>query len=158
MGEKATRRTTPGEFDHSGGVSARSPERKGACAFTLDNRSGYDSADLRSFFAKGLKAMGVRNLKKIVVVASPIRTRGCAEVSPDRPGAMIVIAIAPPGKFTLAKFSRIVEHEITHAKGFEHDRMPESVLWSEGDVPAWARGAVLRHRGRAPNQLGFLRR
>ena len=100
----------------------------------------------------------MRTTKKIVVVSSPIRTRGCAEVSADRPGAMIVIAIAPPGKFTLSKFARIFEHECTHAQGSEHEQMAESVLWSEGDVPSWAKGSALRHRGRAPNQLGFLRR
>ena len=102
--------------------------------------------------------MGVLRMKKIVVVSSPIRTRGCAEVSADREGAMIVIAIAPPTKFTLAKFARIFEHECTHAKGSEHEQMAESVLWSEGDVPAWARGARLRYRSRAPSQLGLLGR
>jgi hypothetical protein len=135
----------------------RSGVSQASGGFTLDNRSGYDTSDLRSFFRKGLRATGVRTLKAIVVVSSPIRTRGCAEVSPDRPGATIVIAIAPPGKFTLAKFARIFEHECTHAKGSDHEQMPESILWSEGDVPAWARGTVLRHRRRAPPQLGFLR-
>lgn len=100
--------------------------------------------------------MGVRNLKKIVVVSSPIRTRGCAEVSPDRCGSMIVIAIAPPGKFTLAKFARIFEHEALHSKGVEHEQMPESRLWSEGGVPLWALHCRVRHVRRAPPQMGLL--
>jgi hypothetical protein len=101
--------------------------------------------------------MGVRNLKKIVVVSSPIRTRGCAEVSSDRHGATIVIAVAPPGKFTLAKFARIFEHEALHSKGLEHEQMPEPRLWSEGAVPLWALGCRVRHVRRAPPQVGLLR-
>ncbi len=100
--------------------------------------------------------MGVRNSKHVTVVSSPIRTRGCAEVSPDRPGARVVIAIAPPGKFTLAKFCRILEHELLHSKGVDHEQMPESRLWSEGPVPAWAVGLTIRYMGRAPSQLGLL--
>lgn len=100
--------------------------------------------------------MGIRTRKEVVIVSSPIRTRGCAEVSPDRPGARVVIAIAAPGKFTLAKFCRILEHELLHAKGLDHDDMPEARLWSEGGVPAWALGSRLRYLGRAPRQLALL--
>lgn len=126
-------------------------------SFTLENRSGYDTADLRAFFRVALARCGVRTHKQILVVASPIRTRGCAEVASDRPGSGIVVAIAPPSTFTMSKFSRIVLHELTHAKGVEHDAMPERLLYSEGSALPWTKGLRIRYRGRAPDQMLRLR-
>lgn len=122
-------------------------------SFTLTNRSGYDTGDLRRFFRVALARLGVKRHKQIVITASPIRTRGCAEVGPDRCGSGIVIAIAPPSSFTMAKFSRIVQHELAHAKGAEHGDMPERLLYSEGGALPWARNLRIRYRGRAPNQM-----
>lgn len=122
--------------------------------FTLVNHSGYETRDLVRYFARAMRAYRLRRHKRIVIVSSPIRTRGCAEVSGDRCGATIVIAIAPPSKLSYAKLARIVEHEMNHARGLEHHEMhDERLLYSEGGVPSWARGLRLRYRGRAPNQM-----
>lgn len=124
--------------------------------FSLVNRSGYDTRDLERYFSRALSAYRIRRWKRIVVVASPIRTRGCAEVSGDRCGAMIVIAIASPSKLSYPKLARIVEHELNHARGLEHEdmaRFDEKLLYSEGKLPSWARGLRLRYRGRAPDQM-----
>lgn len=127
--------------------------------FHLTNRSGYETQDLVRYFARALAAYRIRTFKRIVVVASPIRTRGCAEVSGDRCGASIVIAIASPSKLSYPKLARIVEHECNHARGLEHEDMArhdEKLLYSEGRLPAWARGLRLRYRGRAPDQMADL--
>lgn len=127
--------------------------------FTLENHSGWDTKDLARFFARGLRALGIRRHKLIIVVASPIRSRGCAEVGEKsfnrrlREGEAIVIAMAPPARFSVRRLARLFEHEVTHTKGLEHEEMSENVLWSLGDVPPWARGTPLRYRGRAPTQL-----
>lgn len=129
--------------------------------FTLENHSGWDTKDLARFFARGLRAFGVKEPKLIVVVASPIRSRGCAEIGQKaygnrlkvKEGENIVIAMAPPSRFCLRRLARLFEHEVTHAKGFEHEEMEERVLWSLGDIPPWARNTPLRYRGRAPTQL-----
>lgn len=127
--------------------------------FTLENRSGWDTKDLARFFARGLLAFGVRHPKLIIVVASPIRSRGCAEVGEKafrrrlKEGEAIVIAMAPPSRFSLRRLVRLFEHEVTHTLGYEHEEMDERVLWSEGDVPSWAKTLSFRYRGRAPSQL-----
>ncbi len=136
-------------------LSVRAP----GVRFTLENHSGWDTKDLARFFARGLRALGVRQHKLIVVVASPIRSRGCAEVGEKaynqrlREGEAVVIAMAPPARFSVRRLARLFEHEVTHTKGFEHEEMSERVLWSLGDVPSWAKGTPLRYRGRAPSQL-----
>lgn len=136
-------------------LSVRAP----GVRFTLENHSGWDTKDLARFFARGLRALGVRRHKLIVVVASPIRSRGCAEVGEKafanrlREGEAIVIAMAPPARFSVRRLARLFEHEVTHTLGLEHEEMSERVLWSLGDVPPWARGVPLRYRGRAPTQL-----
>lgn len=126
---------------------------------TLENHSGYATEDLRRFFLRGLRALGVRRDKRVVVVSSPIRTRGCATVARDARGSVIVIAIASPSRFSVAKLGRIFEHEVAHAKGLEHEDMrSERLLYSEGPAPAWARGARIRYLGRAPDQMRRLGR
>jgi hypothetical protein len=65
----------------------------------------------------------------------------------------MVMAIASPSHFTMKRFARVFEHEITHTKGADHEDMPDNVLWSLGSVPKWARGVKLRYLGRAPNQM-----
>lgn len=126
--------------------------------FTLENHSGYHTGDLAKFFQVAFRALGVKRAKRVVIVASPIRTRGCASVACDRRGTAIVIAIASPSKFSIAKFARIVSHEAAHARGLDHDDMKdERLLYSEGPLPGWARGLRLRYVGRAPNQMKRLR-
>lgn len=101
--------------------------------------------------------MGVTTCRRILVVAAPARSRGCAEVGTvEREGRVIVIAMAPPSRFSLRRLARLFEHEVTHTRGQEHEAMSHDVLWSLGPVPRWARGARLRYRGRAPRQLGLL--
>lgn len=120
----------------------------------VTNRSGYDTEDLRAFFARGLRALGVKRFRHVIVVAAPARSRGCADVGVGRrEGRVIVIAMAPPSRFTLKRLARLFEHEVAHTLGLEHEDMPYDLLWSLGDVPRWARGARIRYRGRAPNQL-----
>lgn len=125
--------------------------------FQLDNRTGYETSDLVRFVRAGFRACKVRKPKRVIFVASPVRTRGCAEVAKDRAGSAIVIALAAPSRFTLAKLARVFEHECEHAKGVEHEAMPPKLLYSLGDVPAWARGLRIRYRGRAENQMVRLR-
>lgn len=122
-------------------------------AFRLDNRSGYDTEDLRAFFERGLAATGTpqRGLT-IVVFAAPQRSRGCADVG----GKRMTIAIAPPSHFSLRRFGCLFRHEAAHIRGYEHEEMPKRVLLSLGPVPWWAEGAEIRYRGRAPDQMEFL--
>ena len=142
--------------------------------FTLENRTGYDTDDLVRFFQKGLRATGTRSKGlRITIVASPIRSRGCAEVaqrvcSPCKDneretcctynnGRRMVIALAAPWRYSLRRLARLLEHEAAHIRGKNHEDMDHDVLLSLGDIPGWAKGAVLRYRGPAPAQLPFLR-
>lgn len=125
----------------------------------LDNRSGYDTSDLRRFFLKGLRAADVREPKHVIVVAAPARSRGCAEVGGSgetrgkKEGVAVVIAMAPPSRFCLRRLSRLFEHEIGHSHGLVHEGMSHDMLWSLGPVPAWAKGSRIRYLGRAPGQI-----
>jgi hypothetical protein len=125
-----------------------------AC-LAVTNRSGYSTEDLRAFFARGLSAMGVRQCRRVIVVAAPARSRGCADVGVDvhQQGKLIVIAIAPPSRFSLRRLARLFEHEVSHTLGLEHEAMSHDLLWSLGAVPKWARDSRIRYLGRAPNQL-----
>ena len=116
--------------------------RDGRVRFTLDNRSGWSSRDLARFFARGLKAYKVFARRDIIVVPSPIRSRGCAEIG----GKPIVIAIASPSRFDLRRLARLFEHEVAHTKGQRHEDMSDNVLWSLGPTPAWAK-VPLRWKG-----------
>ena len=121
--------------------------------FRLENRSGYDTDDLHALIARGLRATGtkVRGLR-VVVVASPVRSRGCATVN----GTRMVIAIASPNRFSLRRLARLIEHEAGHLRGLEHEKMDRQLLFSLGPTPAWAEGMRLRYRGRAQSQLAHL--
>ncbi len=118
--------------------------RDGRVRFTLDNRSEWSSRDLARFFARGLKAYGIKTPRDIIVVPSPIRSRGCAEIGNGKPGTCrparpIVIAIASPSRFNLRRLARLFLHELTHTCCYTHEDMPHDVLWSLGSVPKWAR-------------------
>jgi len=93
--------------------------------------------------------MRVRKRVTIVVTSSPIRSRGCADVD----GTRMVIAIAAPHAFSLRRLARLFEHEAAHILGFHHEDMHEELLYSLGEVPAWAEGTILRYRKRAPPQI-----
>lgn len=121
---------------------------------TVENRSGYDTRDLHRFFLKGLRVMRVKEPTRIVVVSSPIRSRGCAQVGVDgREGRVVVISIASPANFSMRRLSRLFEHEVAHKLGSEHHHMPENLLYSLGPTSEWASGMRIRYRGRAPSQL-----
>lgn len=120
----------------------------------VENRSGYDTGDLRRFLRRGLVALGVRERTHVVVVASPIRSRGCAQIgSVRREGRIVVVSMASPSRFSLRRLARLLEHEIAHKKGADHRDMNERTMYSLGDVPRWARGTRIRYRGRAPDQV-----
>lgn len=112
--------------------------RDGRVSFTLDNRSWWNTRDLARFFARGLKAYGVFTRKDIIVVSSPIRSRGCAQIG----GKGITIAIASPSRFDLRRLARLFEHEVAHSKGQHHEDMSHNVLWSLGPTPAWAKVTI----------------
>lgn len=123
----------------------------------LENRSGYDTEDLRRFVRRGLRACGVRGNVSVVIVSSPIRSRGCATVG----GRRMVLAVASPARTTKKEFirrlARLLEHEAAHLRGVEHKGMSRELLYSLGSTPSWARGVRIRYRGRAPDQLAVLR-
>lgn len=144
---------------------------RAAPQFRLENRTGYDTADLRRFFEKGLLATGTRGRNgdlRIVVSASPIRSRGCAEVGEMKcdakgrcakaNGARMIIAIAAPWRFSLRRLARLFEHECAHIRGIEHEEMSRDVLLSLGPTPDWAKDSTFKYYGAAPPQLPFLRR
>lgn len=134
--------------------------------------------DLRRFIACGLAATSTWGKRgeplRVVVSASPIRSRGCAEVGGSGPcsgdscpvgrnGSRLILAIAAPWRFELRRFARLLEHEAAHVRGYEHEMMDHELLLSLGPIPDWAtrwfeRGGRLRYWGRAPDQLPFLRR
>lgn len=135
------------------------------------NRSGYDTADLRRFAIRGLRACGVRGDVTIWFFSSPIRTRGCSPVGKDG-DLPIVVALAPPSyhgqdeELLVLKAAAILKHEAAHYRGLPHARMkgpkllesrPCLGIGCRGRMPSWARGLRLRYRGRAPNQMIALR-
>ena len=136
-----------------GKKALRDPSGTGSFTLALDNRSGYDTGDLRRFLVSGFRAMGAKGPKSVIVVSSPIRSRGCAEIGGPRQGRAMVLSIAAPSHFSMRRLTRLFEHEYTHQKGYEHDDMRREVMWSLGPVPSWARGLKIRYRGRAPAQI-----
>lgn len=122
----------------------------------LENLSGFDTGDLRRFMEAGMRAYGVPSLD-VLIVAAPARSRGCADVCRYRDcKARFVIAIAPPSKFRIRRLALLFRHEAAHRLGYAHEEMPEAVLYSTGQTPAWARRIRIRYRGRAPDQLPLL--
>lgn len=73
----------------------------------------------------------------------------------------MVLAVASPSRTTPKEFirrlARLIEHEAAHLRGVEHGRMPRELLYSLGPTPAWARGAKISYRSRAPDQMKALR-
>lgn len=119
----------------------------------LENRSGYDTRDLRRFFHRAFRALGfsLREVERleVLVTAAPARSRGCAVVG----GRRISISIASPHRFSMRRLCRLLMHEAAHLKGLDHPDMDEDLLYSLGPTPEWGRDVALRYRGRAPNQL-----
>lgn len=115
--------------------------------------------------ATGTRGHG-RGPLQIIYTASPIRSRGCAEVGKrvcrkgrcrTVNGNRMSIAVAAPWRFDLRRFGRLHEHEFAHLRGKEHEDMDRDQLLSLGPTPEWARGATFRYLRRAPPQLPFLR-
>ena len=108
-----------------------------------------------------LRAHRVVVPKNIVVVSSPIYSRGCANVGSSTnkrdEESQIVIAIAQPARLSapggMRRLARVVEHELLHTQGLDHEDMTEHDLYSLGPLPAWAYGKRIRYEGRAQNQL-----
>ena len=136
----------------------------------VENRTGYDTDDLLRFAAKGAAATRTRGPGgaplRIVYTASPIRSRGCAEVGRrdctrgscrTTNGRKMSIALAAPWRFDLRRLTKLHEHEFGHIRGYEHEDMDKNLLLSLGPTSEWARGSKIRYYGRAPAQLPFLR-
>ena len=136
--------------------------------FTLENRTGYDSADLARFTRAAMIGEGVPGPVAFLFVAAPARSRGCAEIgSPRRHGRKMVVAVAAPNRFRLLRLANLFRHELAHIKGQDHDAMLAcascgeggkrlDVQWSLGPLPAWARPFVarpIRYHGPAPRQF-----
>jgi hypothetical protein len=142
-----------------GSLTAGGAARAGHFSLQLVNKSGYDTGDLRKFFLKGLRAMNITGSRTVIIVAAPSRSRGCAEIPTGGPGTVskkreaIVIAIAPPHRFTMKRLARLFEHEALHSKGYQHEDMAHDDMWSLGPTPPWAEGAKIRYLGRAPSQI-----
>ena len=108
-----------------------------------------------------MRSLGIQETKRIMVVASPIRSRGCADVGPStslrREGDRVVIAIAPPRQFRLLRLANLTRHELSHTQGFDHEEMEPNLRYSQGPMPGWAkrfdRPNWPRYKGRAPNQM-----
>lgn len=88
--------------------------------------------------------MGARNLE-VAVVPTPNRSRGCATIK----GRRVVMALAPPSKFSKTKLARLFEHEVLHTDGLEHDDMTEEERYSTRTRrPYWAEVPIhYRHKG-----------
>ena len=125
---------------------------RGRCV-TLENFSGYDSGDLLELFERGRVAENAPCQLEVQVTPTPNRTRGCATVG----GKKVVVAVAPPSRFSKAKLARIYRHELRHIAGQEHEDMTERDLWSSGPEPEWSRGVSIRYRQRGESVRGKLR-
>lgn len=125
--------------------------------FVLINNTGYSTSDLKRFCISALRALKAKTPKRIVFVAAPQRSRGCAEVGRSKCGKDeehdVVIALAPPSHFSMRRLTRLFQHEITHSQGYEHEDMSHDVMWSLGPIPQWAKGLTIRYIQRAPNQI-----
>ena len=114
------------------------------------NRSHYNTRDLTRLLKKACEAMACRDDKVFVILPSKARyTRGCAEVGPSpyggRESTGVAIEIASPSRFSFRKFGRIVQHELLHTLGIEHEYMTREEYWSFGPMPDWCMGERLRH-------------
>lgn len=118
------------------------------------NHSGYRTRDLHAFIERAMRAYRVAGPLTVIVTASPIRSRGCADVG----GSRMSIAIAPPSAFSLRRMARLVQHELAHIAGIDHESMPYDLLYCLGNTPSWAKGARFGYVGRAPNQMRVLAR
>ncbi len=136
--------------------------RLGGVRHRVWNRTGYDTRDLVSWTRAAFQVCRIRKAKRIIFTSSPIRSRGCAETTPDRCGSVLSVAVASPSRFTKAKFARLLEHECMHLQGLEHEDMGRKndnghLLYSDGPLPAWARRLSLTYRRRAMPQIRLLR-
>lgn len=68
------------------------------------------------------------------------------------------LAVASKGRLDMRRAARVLMHECEHMKGKTHEQMPEPMRYSEGPLPAWARGVHIRHRTKAADQMMLLRR
>jgi hypothetical protein len=135
---------------------------------TVENASAYRTRDLADLFARGFQDLGCRKDKIVRCLASEdelsederndetTASRGIAYVgscqsSSTRHGprgacegtSMVLLLPAPPA-LTFRRLTRLFEHEAQHLLGLAHDDMTPEDYWSEGDVPRWARGVVVR--------------
>jgi len=116
----------------------------------VENKTRWDTRDLRKFFLAGLKALGASKDKTIIVKYNrSTRARGEEYVSGhayypswyNREGDEIQLNI-PREEFDLFSLAQVFEHEIGHTLGVRHkDMLPVDEL-----TPTWHEGLILRKK------------
>ena len=102
------------------------------------NHTGYVTADLERFFARGLHALGCKKDKIISVKMTSGDSRGIAYVG------QCAYPKPHPRGLTIRRLARLFEHEVKHTLGLSHENMNEDEYWSRGQIPAWAKGCVIQ--------------
>ncbi len=126
--------------------------RKLTAKVTIINETKYSSRNLRTFFLAGMKAMGIKESKRIRVAYSHASKHwGQAQLGKFAPKAtggvrryegyrVLMTLPGDPTKLDLREFSRVFEHELLHNLGVEHKDMTPVQLYCTGPLPAWAEG------------------
>lgn len=130
----------------------------------VDNFTAYRTADLRRFFAAGLRAMNAKSDKTIEVEyrtnarhicwAAMGRVVRTTVVDDDgvtvRPfktyeGRWIRMLLPKPGEpVDVRRFARVFEHEVHHTKGAQHKEMTQHQRDCDLPLPEWAEGLEIR--------------
>jgi hypothetical protein len=116
----------------------------------LINRTRYSKADLRRFFAAGIKAMGASTDKCIMVFYRGKRKRSRAEYPfADGEGYHVWMVLPRENadgslpQSELPRLACVFEHEIAHTLGVRHAEMDYESKYATGDLPTWAQGLTI---------------
>jgi hypothetical protein len=127
----------------------------------ITNKTVYRTADLRSFFSAGLRAMHASNDKDITVVHARGGPSGHASIGMIErhgpgyrryEGSLIRMRLPPPATLDIATVARVFEHEVLHNLGVEHADMTSDQRHGRGGLPDWAKGRVLAVAERAARE------
>ena len=118
----------------------------------ITNKTVYRTADLRAFFAAGLRAMRASNDKDITIVHARGGPSGHASIGMIErhgsgyrryEGSLIRMRLPPPATLDMAALARVFEHEVLHNLGVEHADMTLAQRQCRGELPDWAKGRVI---------------